>query len=129
MGGTDMITFGLAEVGCPDDVVDRMLWVDAQHILRRHVANNYDRMCAWCGREWPCAPRHLAERAELASYQPWREAGRWPEINRDRPDPNRKDPGLRAQPIPRSAMPRLMGQPGLRIQRNGRMYGRPRTSD
>src|SRR6185295_13417259 len=41
LGGTDMITFGLAEVDCPDDVVDRMLWVDAQHILRRHVANNY----------------------------------------------------------------------------------------
>jgi hypothetical protein len=124
-----MITFGLAEVDCPDGVVDRMLWVDAQHIQRRHVANRFDQMCVWCGREWPCPPRRLAERAELASYQPWREANRWPEFDRDRPDQNRNDLGRRPQPIPRSAVPRLMGQPGLRLQRNGRMYGRPRTSD
>lgn len=124
-----MITFGLAEVDCPDGVIDRLLWVDAQHIQRRHVANKHDGMCVWCGREWPCPPRRLAERAELASYQPWREASRWPELDHDRPDPYRLNFGLRSQPPPRSALPRLMGQPGLRIQRNGRMYGRPRTDD
>jgi hypothetical protein len=117
-----MITVGAAEVECPEDVVDRMLWVDAQHILRRHVSNSYDNMCVWCGREWPCPPRRLAERAELASYQPWREAVRWSELNENSVS------GLRSQPAPRPAAP-LLESASRRSQRNGRTYGRPRTPD
>jgi len=58
----------------PVDVVDRLLWRDAQKILDRHVEPDRDGLCVWCEREWPCAPRRLAERAEAASYRPWNEA-------------------------------------------------------
>ena len=58
----------------PADVVDRLLWRDAQKILGRHVEPDRDGLCVWCAREWPCAARRLAERAEAASYRPWNEA-------------------------------------------------------
>jgi hypothetical protein len=58
----------------PANVVDRLLWRDAQLILERHYQPDADGQCAWCGRTWPCAPRRLAERAEAAAYRPWNEA-------------------------------------------------------
>jgi hypothetical protein len=57
----------------PTDVVDRLLWRDAQQILSRHT-EPIDGQCLWCGRQWPCAPRRLAENAEAASRRPWNEA-------------------------------------------------------
>ncbi len=58
----------------PADVVDRLLWRDAQHMLDRHARPDETGQCVWCGRSWPCAPRRLAERAEIASFRPWNEA-------------------------------------------------------
>ncbi|WP_433301019.1 hypothetical protein ACQP2F_04890 [Actinoplanes sp. CA-030573] len=58
----------------PADIVDRMLWRDAQQMLGRHAEGDHDGNCVWCGWRWPCAPRRLAERAEEASRRPWREA-------------------------------------------------------
>lgn len=107
-----MTTVDLADVDCPAGVMDRLLWLDAQHILRRHVGHNAQGLCAWCGREWPCPPRRLAERAELASFQPWREA--W---------------NSRADYIgPRVATSMRVETAG-RSRRNGRTYGRARPAD
>jgi hypothetical protein len=58
----------------PADVVDRLLWDDAQQMLGRHTRPDPDGTCVWCGWRWPCAPRRLAERAAAASRRPWREA-------------------------------------------------------
>ena len=58
----------------PADVVDRLLWRDAQYLLKRHAGPKDDGMCAWCNRLWPCAPRRLAERAQDAAFKPWNEA-------------------------------------------------------
>ena len=58
----------------PTDVVDRLLWQDAQRMLRRHTGSGPDGTCVWCGWRWPCAPRRLAERAAVASRRPWRVA-------------------------------------------------------
>ncbi|MEJ3741959.1 hypothetical protein WEI85_01475 [Actinomycetes bacterium KLBMP 9797] len=58
----------------PADVVDRLLWRDAQNMLGRHAQPNHFDECVWCGAAWPCPPRRLAERAEAASRRPWREA-------------------------------------------------------
>lgn len=58
----------------PTDIVDRLLWRDAQTMLGRHAEGDPDGRCVWCGWQWPCAPRRLAERADAASRQPWREA-------------------------------------------------------
>jgi hypothetical protein len=58
----------------PADIVDRLLWEDAQRMLGRHAGAGHDGNCGWCGWRWPCAPRRLAERADLASRRPWREA-------------------------------------------------------
>src|SRR5439155_10840796 len=57
----------------PADVVDRLLWRDAQHMLGRHTEPDGCGQCVWCGRSWPCAPRRLAERAEKAAFKPWNE--------------------------------------------------------
>src|SRR5262249_62360015 len=54
---------------CPGDVVDRLLWRNAQAILRRHVIRR-DGTCQWCGHRAPCSPRRLAERAEVVSRLP-----------------------------------------------------------
>jgi hypothetical protein len=58
----------------PTDVVDRLLWRDAQQILGRHSEPDGQGQCLWCGRQWPCAPRRLAENAAVASRRPWNEA-------------------------------------------------------
>ncbi len=62
------------EPAVPADVVDRLLWRDDQHMLHRHSGANERGLCVWCGRDWPCAPRRLAERAENAAFKPWNEA-------------------------------------------------------
>jgi hypothetical protein len=58
----------------PADVVDRLLWQDAQTMLGRHVETDQGGDCAWCGWRWPCAPRRVAKQAATASRRPWREA-------------------------------------------------------
>jgi len=58
----------------PAEVVDTLLWRDAQLILARHNEPDQEARCVWCGRSWPCAPRRLAERAEVAARRPWNEA-------------------------------------------------------
>ena len=58
----------------PTDVVDRLLWQEAQTMLGRHAQAGTDGDCVWCGWRWPCAPRRVAERAAIASRRPWREA-------------------------------------------------------
>ena len=63
----------LQEADCPADVVDRLLWLNAQRILDRHVLR-FDGVCLWCARRGPCSPRRLAQRAEAASRRPWHEA-------------------------------------------------------
>jgi hypothetical protein len=64
----------VADRTAPADIVDRLLWRDAQQMLGRHAGAAQDGNCVWCGWRWPCAPRRLAERAEVASRRPWREA-------------------------------------------------------
>jgi len=64
----------VADRTAPADIVDRLLWQDAQQMLGRHAGAAQDGNCVWCGWRWPCAPRRLAERAEVASRRPWREA-------------------------------------------------------
>jgi len=67
----------------PPDVVDRLLWRDAQVILARHRAAQQPRhsasatavpTCATCGHAFPCPPRRLAERAQNAALGSWNEA-------------------------------------------------------
>jgi hypothetical protein len=58
----------------PADVVDPLLWRDAQLMLGRHAAPDHVGRCGWCAERWPCSPRRLAERAEAASRRPWRES-------------------------------------------------------
>lgn len=58
----------------PAEVVDRLLWRDAQQMLDRHTGQDHDGRCVWCGWQWPCPPRRLAERAATASCRPWRES-------------------------------------------------------
>ncbi|MDT4990002.1 MAG: hypothetical protein QOI74_4096 [Micromonosporaceae bacterium] len=58
----------------PPDVVDHLLWRDAQQIMERHAGAASNGDCDWCGKEWPCGPRRLAERAAAASRRPWNEA-------------------------------------------------------
>jgi hypothetical protein len=57
---------------CPSDVVDRLLWRNAQSILERHLIR-LDGTCHVCERRSPCSPRRLAERAAEASRRPWPE--------------------------------------------------------
>jgi hypothetical protein len=42
--------------------------------MSRHADSGADGFCLWCARTWPCGPRRLAERADVASRQPWNEA-------------------------------------------------------
>jgi hypothetical protein len=63
----------LAEHDCPPDIVDRLLWRNAQRVLDRHAVR-LDGTCHWCGRPSPCAARTLGERAVAVSRQPWHEA-------------------------------------------------------
>jgi hypothetical protein len=66
-----MVKLGQTE---PTDIVDRLLWQDAQLMLGRHAEADQNDNCVWCGWQWPCSPRRLAERAETASRRPWRAA-------------------------------------------------------
>jgi hypothetical protein len=65
----------------PTEVMDPLLWRDAQQMLDRHARPGADGRCEWCGWHWPCPPRRLAERAEVAARRPWRESwtaeGEW----------------------------------------------------
>jgi hypothetical protein len=70
-----MVTVDRTELRAePADIVDRLLWRDAQQMLGRHAEPDREGLCVWCGWRWPCAPRRLAERADAASRRPWREA-------------------------------------------------------
>jgi hypothetical protein len=64
----------IADQEVPSDIVDKLLWHDAQQMLRQHAAPDEEGSCVWCGWRWPCAPRRLALRAETAARRPWREA-------------------------------------------------------
>lgn len=64
----------IADRTAPADIVDRLLWQDAQQMLQQHAGPGADDNCAGCGWRWPCAPRRVAERADAASRRPWREA-------------------------------------------------------
>jgi hypothetical protein len=59
---------------CPADVIDPMLWNDAQLILRRHFAPAGSDSCSWCSGYWPCAPAQLAMRAETAARRSGRDS-------------------------------------------------------
>jgi len=61
------------EPDCPVDVVDRLLWRNAQRILQRHVVR-LDGTCHWCGWQSPCSPRVLAERADAVARMPGHQA-------------------------------------------------------
>lgn len=50
---------GGAEV--PDDVVDALLWRDAQYVLERHKPDGA--CCGYCGEPTPCTATRLANRA------------------------------------------------------------------
>jgi hypothetical protein len=100
-----MVTLDQTE---PADIVDRLLWRDAQQMLARHAEPDADATCVWCGWRWPCAPRRLAERAEVASRRPWRVA--WT---------------LRHDMNSIRAMPGLDADHRVRRRRNERPAGRP----
>ena len=54
----------------PGDVVDRMLWRDAQLMLGRHQSSDGSADCVWCRQPFPCEAYQLAERAlAVASEQ------------------------------------------------------------
>ncbi len=55
------------------EIIDPLLWRDAQHIIDRHSRPDDNDQCVWCGLQWPCAPRRLADTAAAASSRPWRE--------------------------------------------------------
>lgn len=86
---------GRSESTEPVDVVDPLLWRDAQQMLGRHAGPGPDDRCEWCGWEWPCPPRRLAERAAAASRGQWQET--WAPV---RPELNHKElnQNLRALP-------------------------------
>lgn len=60
------------------EILDRLLWQDAQTMLARHTPleglGTVDDTCGWCGLQWPCPPRRLAERAAAASTRTWQHA-------------------------------------------------------
>jgi hypothetical protein len=62
------------DLGAPPDVVDLLLWRDAQEMLGRHSGADRYGDCVWCALTWPCPPRRLAERAEAAAFGHWNEA-------------------------------------------------------
>lgn len=57
----------------PDgEIVDLLMWRDAQHLLSRHAEPDPEGKCAWCGWRWPCPPRRLGERAAVVARRPRR---------------------------------------------------------
>jgi hypothetical protein len=74
-GGTKEAPTGQA---VPDDVVDALLWRDAQYVLNRHRPDGT--CCGYCGEPNPCTATRLATRAARAARTPTRPAGhttRW----------------------------------------------------
>lgn len=72
------------------EIIDPLLWRDAQLMLGRHAEPGYDDRCVWCGFRWPCPARRLAERALAASCRPHRGLnGHRPES--DRPEVSEPD--------------------------------------
>ncbi|HLV59299.1 MAG TPA: hypothetical protein VKY81_10620 [Natronosporangium sp.] len=69
------------------EIIDPLLWRDAQLMLGRHAEPGYDNRCVWCGFRWPCPARRLAERALAAACRPYRG------VNGHRPDVDRTDGG------------------------------------
>jgi hypothetical protein len=63
----------LPEGDIPADVVDRLLWRNAQRIASRHAVR-LDGSCLWCGQHAPCDARRLAVRAAEVARMPWSEA-------------------------------------------------------
>jgi hypothetical protein len=98
----------------PADIVDRLLWQEAQQLLGRHAEPDPDGTCVWCGWRWPCAPRRLAERADTASRRPWREA--W--TMRHDLNSIRAMPGLRAD-LEDNRRRRTAAPTGRRSRRGG----------
>jgi hypothetical protein len=74
MGMVDQTELDRHDGAEPADVVDRLLWRDAQEMLRLHTEADADGSCVGCGRRWPCAPRRIGERAATAARRPWRVA-------------------------------------------------------
>lgn len=73
MSKVDRIATDCPTTDCPSDVVDRLLWRNAQRILHRHVVR-LDGTCHWCQRSAPCGPREMAQRADEVSRLPWHQA-------------------------------------------------------
>jgi hypothetical protein len=63
----------LPEGDCPPEVVDRLLWRNAQRIMSRHAVR-LDGTCRWCDQVAPCDARRLAARAAQVARMPWRAA-------------------------------------------------------
>jgi hypothetical protein len=106
----------------PDEVVDRLLWRDAQYVLARHRQAD-DRAdgdragagCACCGASWPCTARRLAERAEAASRMPWRDG--WTtrhDLNAMLALPEWRAAALPARRTQRAALPARRPRPYVR---------------
>ena len=53
----------------PGEVVDRMLWRDAQLMLGRHRSSDASADCVWCRQPFPCEAYQLAERAIAVAYE------------------------------------------------------------
>jgi hypothetical protein len=70
-----MSALDLVEADCPPDVVDRLLWRNAQRILNRHAVR-LNGTCHWCDRPAPCEARNVAVRADQVARLPWHEAWR-----------------------------------------------------
>jgi len=54
----------------PREVVDRLLWRDAQLMLSRHSGVDRWGNCSWCRMPAPCPARRLAQRAQEMAYEP-----------------------------------------------------------
>ncbi len=61
-----------AEGDRPEDVVDPLLWREAQYVLGKHSGADGNGVCVCCHSSYPCNARRLAERAEAAARKPWR---------------------------------------------------------
>ncbi len=85
--GSDTVVNEGTTRAVPPDVVDRLLWRDAQAILTCHHAAQPPKhgahhgtttepapTCVNCGHAWPCPPRRLAERAQSAAFGSWNAA-------------------------------------------------------
>jgi hypothetical protein len=109
----------LPEADCPSDVVDRLLWRNAQRIMTRH-AIRLDGSCRWCAQAAPCDARRLAVRALEVARLPWQEA--WHARN----EITSLLPVVAAQPR-RAATPLSRSAPTDGHHADGRPADRPRA--